>query len=108
MSYLQQLNEIRNSIHKEIVFAVINETRTIDEDFQIEFDLGVPYVTDRAYSPEPVKRIVTGVDSGSSELIGSSEDGIEKLIQYRDIPVEQLAQVLLLLNSKKYKIKILA
>lgn len=110
MSYLQQLNEIRNNIHKEIVFAVINETKAIDDDFQIELDLGVEYVAEqyRPYDGEIVKRIVTGVDSATSELVGTDTDGNEKLIQYRDVPVERLAEVLLLLNSKKYKLKILA
>jgi hypothetical protein len=110
MSYIQQLNEIRNNIHKEIVFAVIDETKAIDEDFQIELDLGVEYVTEqyRPYNGEVVKRVVTGVDSATSELVGTDDDGNEKLIQYRDVPVERLAEVLLLLKTKKYKTKILA
>lgn len=109
MNYLQQLNEIRNSIHKEIIFAVINETKVENDDFQIELDMGVEYVTEqyRPYDGEVVKRIITGIDSGTSELVGTDEDGNEKLLQYRDVPIERLAEVLTMLNAKKYKIKIL-
>ena len=94
MNFLQQLNEIKNKIHKEIVFAVINEQRAIDEDFILELD-------------EQVNNI-TGVTSVNNQLVGINSSGIEVVLQYKNISIEDLAKVQQLLFNKKYKLQILA
>jgi hypothetical protein len=106
MSYIQQLAEIRNSVHKGIVFAVVKETAEVHGEFLLELDSPVQFTTEvyRPYGNEVVTRVITGVESDTSELIGTDTDGEEKLIQYRDVPVELLAQVLQQLDIKKYKL----
>lgn len=106
MSFIQQLSEIRNSVHKLIVFAVVKETAEATGEFSLELDSPIQYTTElyRPYGNEVVTRIITGVESHTSELTGTDLDGEEKTIQYRDVPVELLAQVLQQLDIKKYKL----
>jgi hypothetical protein len=107
MSYLQQLVEIRNSVHKEIVFTLVKESIQGPTAFLLELEGPVQYTTEvyRPYGNEIVTRVTTGVESDGFDLVGTDLDGEEKTILYRDVPLELLAQVLLQLNLKKYKIK---
>jgi hypothetical protein len=106
MSYINQLIEIRNGVHKNIVFAVVKETSEVHGDFLLELDSPVQFTTEvyRPYGNEVVTRVITGIDSEYHELQGTDQYGEQKTIQYRDVPVELLAQVLLQLDVKKYKL----
>lgn len=106
MSYLQQLNEIRNGVHKGIVFAAVKETDNAAGEFSLQLETPVQYTTEvfRPYGNEVVTRCITGIQSDDFELTGTDLDGDEKIIQYRDVPIELLAQVLQQLDLKKYKL----
>lgn len=106
MSYTQQLTEIKNSIHKEIVFTVVRESDRPKGYFSIDLDEPVEFISElyRPTNNEITRRLITGVNSDCN-LVGTDLDGEEKTILYRDVPVEQLNLVLLGLETKKYTIK---
>lgn len=105
MNYTQQLTEIKNNIHKEIVFTVVKESNQPNGYFSLDLDEPVGYVSElyRPTENEFARRIVTGVNS-ECNLVGTDLDGNEKTILYRDIPVEQLDEILSKLERKKYTI----
>lgn len=110
MSYIQQLIDIRNGLHKEIIYAVIDQTRVMEEPFELELDVPVQFTTEiyRPYGNEVVTRVITSLESDNMILLGTDLDGNEKTIMYKDVPVELLAEVHQQLKLKKYKLKILA
>lgn len=105
MSYTEKLTEIKNSIHKEIVFAVVKESAEPKGYFSLDLDEPVVFITElyRPTENELVQRVITGVNSDCN-LVGMDLDGEEKTILYRDVPVEELNTVLVKLETKKYKI----
>ena len=103
MSYTEKLSEIKNSIHKEIVFAVVKESAGPKGYFSLDLNEPVEFITE-LYRPgenELARRVITGVNSDCN-LVGTDLDGEEKTILYRDMPIEQMNKVLVQLETKKY------
>lgn len=106
MDYTKELSIMRDNMHREIIREAIQEIRA-QENMILVLDQPIEF-TLTYYRPGPrngtERIIITGVDGNSNELTGTDLDGEERLIYYRDIPVETLAILHRTVTGKCYKI----
>ena len=107
MNYSLELVKMRDKMHQEIIRESIRtimrkELHAIVLDKPIQFNLVYYRPGDRDGDEEV---LITGVDGYSSELTGTNMDGEERLILYRDVPIETLAILHGAVTSKGYTIQ---
>ena len=107
MDYIKQLNDLRNELHKKIVYRSI---LAHDPGAQYILDLHNPveafYSVLSRETGEPVTTqvTVTGIDGSTGELIAETATGVRKKLYYSDLTLEQLARLLLHLEAKLFTV----
>lgn len=107
MDYIKQLNDLRNELHRKIVYRSI---LAHDPGAQYILDLHNPVETFYSVlsreTGEPVTTQVrlTGIDGSTGELIAETATGVRKKLYYNDLTLEQLARLLLHLEAKSFTV----
>jgi hypothetical protein len=107
MDYLKEITKLRDNMHREIIRETIhgtganeNMTLVLEEPIQLNLEHTRP---GSRKGREDI--LITGVDGNSNELTGMNLAGEERLIYYRDIPVEILAILHRNVTGKCYTIE---
>lgn len=107
MEYIKQLSDLRNELHRKIVYQSI-----------LAYDPGAQYILDLNDPVEAFYLVrskdtgnliatevtVTGIDGSTGELIAETAAGTRKKLYYNDLTLEQLARLLLNLEAKLFTI----
>ncbi len=107
MSYIKQINSLRDELHKKIVRNVITAYLP-GSDYILELE--EPLETSFTVRSRQTERLittqvqVTGIDGTTGELFAETADGEEKKLYYHDLTVEQLAMLLSRIESDLYTV----
>ena len=107
MEYIKHINDLRNELHRKIVYQSILAHHPGSE---YVLDLHEPVqafytVTSRETGETNATQVtVTGVDGSTGELIAETAAGTRKKLYYNDLTLEQLARLLLTLEAKLFTV----
>jgi hypothetical protein len=107
MDYLKQLNELRNDLHKKIVYLAIKSVSPgSDYVLELEDPLEASFTVRSRETGDLVTTQVTvmGVDGTTGELVASTANGTGKKLYYNDLTLEQLARLFTYLEQKLFTI----
>lgn len=85
MNYTEQLIQMRDDMHRDIVQEATVKTFPIHDGKRAELLIRVPLSTDRNNIS------VVGVDCHTGDLISENEDGNRNSLMYRHLSVEELS-----------------
>jgi len=124
MDYLKQLNELRDELHKKIVYTAIllpNKNRELfvqisklwsDGRLTAQLMLKNPLEAfQRRYKAGELRNLkttnvfVTGIIQSTGELIAETASGTPERLYYSDLSLEQLAVLLKQIESRLFTIK---
>lgn len=107
MEYIKHISDLRNELHRKIVYQSILAHHPGSE---YVLDLNEPVqafysITSRETGELNVTQVtVTGIDGSTGELIAATAAGTRKKLYYNDLTLEQLARLLLTLEAKLFTV----
>jgi len=107
MDYLKEINKLRDEMHREIIRETIHSTGA-NENMALVLEEPIQFNLEHTRPGSRKGRediLITGVDGNSNELTGTNLYGEERLIYYRDVPVEVLAILHRNVTGKCYTIE---
>jgi len=93
MDFLTEISRLRDNMHREIIRETIQSTGA-NENLALVLEEPIQFNLEHTRPGSRKGRediLITGVDGNSNELTGTNLYGEERLIYYRDVPVEVLA-----------------
>ena len=105
MDYIKQLLELRNELHKKIIFAAIRcAAPGSDQILELNDPLDASFTIRSRESDALITThvTVTGIDCTTGELVAATADGTQKKLYYNDLALEQLAWMLKTVESSSF------
>lgn len=108
MSYLKQVLDLRNQLHKNIVQLGIKIAGAAD-DLQLELldpiDNICFQVNEDLHTRTAIRYRLLGLDCTTGELLAETYDHERRRLKYNDLTLEQLAEFHDRLETKNYTVK---
>ena len=107
MEYIKHINDLRNELHRKIVYQSILAHHPGSEyvlDLHEPVDAHYTVTSRETGGPVTTQVTVTGIDGSTGELIAATAAGSRKKLYYNDLTLEQLARLLLTLEAKLFTV----
>jgi hypothetical protein len=107
MEYIKHINDLRNELHRKIVYQSILAHHPGSEyalDLNEPVDAYYTVTSRETGNPVTTQVTVTGIDGSTGELIAATAAGSRKKLYYNDLTLEQLARLLLHLEAKLFTV----